>query len=262
VLLNHYPQMVVAGTRKVPTLYLPATIGPLRGPAGRLVTGALRGIDVVCVRDPWSYDDLASAGVEVCRLPDMAILDLAEKWDEVTPVSADGHVGVVASNIPHARGHESQIQKAVEGLDHEVSWVAHKEGDRSKSDSVHLTKLGLSVTGRLTDLVDDRKLSAVISVRLHAAIMAIAAGVPAIHLAYDRKGPGAFADLGVEDWCFDVRSFNPEDLRGALERILTDPDSYWEKVGRQIPALRKQSHELDQMMQQTLKGPAPAESRW
>lgn len=48
----------------------------------------------------------------------------------------------------------------------------------------------------------------IIAVRLHAALMAIRRGHYVIHLAYERKGYGAFADLGLEPFVHNVYNFD------------------------------------------------------
>ena len=57
-LLNHVPQLATASRSNAPTLYLPQSIGPLRGPVGGLVARLLQRIDLVCVRDDRSRDEL------------------------------------------------------------------------------------------------------------------------------------------------------------------------------------------------------------
>jgi polysaccharide pyruvyl transferase WcaK-like protein len=82
--------------------------------------------------------------------------------------------------------------------------------------------------------------------------MSIEAGVPAVHLAYDRKGPAAFADLGLDDWCFDVRKLDAEALRAAVDGLRADPAPYWERLAKHVPALRTQSSDLDELVSRNL----------
>lgn len=245
--LNHLPQLLAAARSRVPAVYLPQSIGPLRGPVGRAVVRALRHVDAVCVRDRWSAAELGTVpGLR--RMPDLAVLDLGERWDEITTARTDGRVAFVARQVRHASGYEGAVQAVARGLGRRAVWAVQTEGDRTKSDAVHYERLGVAAGGSLADLLATGGLSVVVSVRLHGALMALRAGVPAIHLAYDRKGPAAFADLGLSEWCFDVRSVDPVTLDAAVGALAADPRSYWNRLSAEVPQLRKASAGLDEVM--------------
>jgi polysaccharide pyruvyl transferase WcaK-like protein len=250
-LINHLPQVLAAGRAGVPSLYLPQSIGPLRGPVGNAVARGLRHIDAVCVRDKWSRADLATLS-NVHQLPDLAVLDVAERWGEIDLVGSDGNVGIVARQVGHAAGYEDALFKVTEHLGDRAVWAVQTAGDPTKSDGVHYDRLGVRSQGRLVEMLEHRELAVVVSVRLHGALMALEAGVPAVHLAYDRKGPAAFGDLGLEEWCFDVRNLDPSALIEAVGRLLDDPQPYWDRVDKHVPALRLASADLDQLVAQTL----------
>jgi polysaccharide pyruvyl transferase WcaK-like protein len=250
-LLNHVPQLLFAGRAGVPTLYLPQSIGPLRGPVGRAVVRCLRRVDTVCVRDRWSEAELGRLQ-NVRRVPDLAVLDLAERWDEIDIVDSAGGVGVVARRVGHAAGYEDHLRDLSKRLGDRAVWAVQTAGDPTKSDAVHYERLGVTAGGSLMSMLERRELSLVISVRLHGALLALKSGVPAIHLAYDRKGPAAFQDLGLDDWCFDVRSLDSAALNGAVEDMLGDPGPYWDRVAERAPALLASSAELDAMVSRTL----------
>lgn len=250
--LNHLPQLMAAGRSGVPSLYLPQSIGPLRGPVGALVRRGLRRIDAVCVRDPWSATDLADLPNVRC-LPDLAVLEIAENADGNDRSVGGGRVGFVARRVGHADGYEGQVRAVAAELGDQAVWAVQTAGDRTKSDAVHYERLGLIAGGQLVELLATRVLSVVVSVRLHGALMALRHGVPAIHLAYDRKGPAAFGDLGLGEWCFDVRSLDRSTLRTAVRRLMAEPQPYWERLAERTPALRRSSEELDALMRSTLR---------
>ncbi|HEV7759171.1 MAG TPA: polysaccharide pyruvyl transferase family protein [Acidimicrobiales bacterium] len=251
-LLNHLPQLAYAGRSAAPSVYLPQSIGPLNGPVGGAVKRALGRIDAVCVRDGWSVDELQGLS-NVRRLADLAVLDVAERWDDITPAGTTGQVGFVARRVDHAAGYEGVVRALADELAPDSVWAVQTAGDRTKSDAVHYERLGVASGGGLADLLArPGELSAVVSVRLHGALMSIEAGVPAVHLAYDRKGPAAFADLGLDDWCFDVRRLDADALRAAVEGLRTDPGPYWERLAKQVPTLRTQSSQLDDLVASTL----------
>jgi polysaccharide pyruvyl transferase WcaK-like protein len=245
--LNHLPQLLAAARSKRPAVYLPQSIGPLRGPVGAAVARVLRRIDAVCVRDRWSAAELGRVpGLR--RVPDLAVLELGERWDDVALAPPGGRVGVVARQVGHAGGYEAAVQAVAADLGDRAVWAVQTAGDPTKSDAVHYERLGVTAGGGLADLLAAGELSVVVSVRLHGALMALRAGVPAIHLAYDRKGPAAFADLGVSDWCFDVRSLDRSALAEAVAGLVAEPGPYWDKLAGEVPRLRKSSAGLDEVM--------------
>jgi hypothetical protein len=63
----------------------------------------------------------------------------------------------------------------------------------------------------------------VVAVRLHAALMALSAGHYVVHLAYERKGFGAFGDLGISAWVHTVGSFDVDTVVAQTRALLTDP---------------------------------------
>jgi polysaccharide pyruvyl transferase WcaK-like protein len=251
--LNHLPQLALAARAAAPSLYLPQSIGPLRGPVGAAVRRGLRHLDAVCVRDRWSAADLVEQP-NVFQVPDLAVLELAEEVDQIERVGAGGRVGLVARRVGHAVGYEDQLVRLANDLGDRAVWVVQTTGDRTKSDAVHYERLGVTAGGSLVDLLATRDLSAVVSVRLHGALMAMRAGVPAIHLSYDRKGPAAFADLGLAGWCFDVRDVERADLSGAVEGLVDGAAGYWDRLDAHTSRLRQASEELDDLVRATLRG--------
>ena len=249
--LNHLPQLAAAGRSGVPTLYLPQSVGPLRGPVGAAVRRGLGAIGAVCVRDRWSAADLAGLD-RVHELPDLAVLDLAENASTVERVPAGGRVGFVARQVGHATGYEAHVEAVARDLGGNAVWAVQTAGDRTKSDAVHYERLGLAVGGGLVEMLARRELSVVVSVRLHGALMALRAGVPAVHLAYDRKGPAAFADLGLDDWCLDVRSLDASALRAAIDSVTADPSAYWDRFATRVDDLTAASKRLDELVDAAL----------
>lgn len=251
--LNHLPQLLAAGRSGRPTMYLPQSIGPLRGPVGAAVRRGLRALDAVCVRDPWSAADLAGHA-NVRRLPDLAVLDLAESFDKVRRVEPGGRVGFVARQVGHATGYEGALRAVATGLGDRAVWAVQTAGDRTKSDAVHYERLGIAPGGGLVELLETRALSVVVSVRLHGALMALRAGVPAIHLAYDRKGPAAYGDLGLDEWCLDVRQVSAGALGHLVESLAADPAPYWDRIAAQAGELVRHSEALNELVRTTVTG--------
>lgn len=252
-LLNHVPQLLFSSRTDVPSLYLPQSIGPLRGPVGRIIARSFRKIDAICVRDPWSETELENLP-QLHRFPDLAALDIADCWQEVVGSRTTvGHrVGIAARWVPHATGYESHLQSLSSRLGEEAVWVVHTSGDTAESDSAHYGRLGIDSAGELREMLKRRSLALLVSVRLHGALMAIREGVPAIHLAYDRKGPAVFQDLGLSEWCFDIRALEDAALHAAVDSLRSNPDAYWDQLTKRIPGLEQLSAQLDQLINATL----------
>lgn len=249
--LNHLPQLVAAARHRGPTLYLPQSIGPLRGPAGALVRRTLRGIDIVCVRDPWSEHDLAGLP-NVHRIPDLVVLDMADNVDEIVYAPTGRPVGFVIRSVPHAPGYEDHVTAVARALGDGALWPVQATGHDTKSDVRHYERKGVEPAGRLRDLLAEKTLSVVVSVRLHGALMALRAGVPAIHLAYERKGPAAFADLGLDDWSLDVRTLDRDHLATLVKELAADATPYWRRFEARVPGLQAASRRLTDLVRATV----------
>jgi polysaccharide pyruvyl transferase WcaK-like protein len=159
---------------------------------------------------------------------------------------------LVARQVGHAAGYEDHLRTLADKLGDRAVWAVQTAGDRTKSDAVHYERHGITPGGSLVELLASRALSAVVSVRLHGALMALRAGVPAIHLAYDRKGPAAFADLGLDEWCYDVRELERVDLGAAVSALAEHASIYWERLDARTERLRCASEELDELIGATL----------
>jgi len=67
-------------------------------------------------------------------------------------------------------------------------------------------------------------------VRLHGAIAALLAGRPAIHLAYERKGWGAYQDLGLDEFVHDARTFDPAAVAAQTRALAADPAPFRARI--------------------------------
>ncbi|KFC66798.1 colanic acid biosynthesis protein [Bosea sp. LC85] len=64
-----------------------------------------------------------------------------------------------------------------------------------------------------------------IGTRLHSALIALRAGVPAVHVAYTLKGRDIYADLGLSDWIVDIGDFirSPEQAIALVDAVQAEP---------------------------------------
>ena len=86
--------------------------------------------------------------------------------------------------------------------------------------------------------------SVILAGRLHAALEAIAAGYPAIHIGYERKSAGAFGDLGLADYTVDAWTGSPEMLADRVQALAADPGPYWDRVGESLDSLALAWHHV------------------
>ena len=60
----------------------------------------------------------------------------------------------------------------------------------------------------------------VVATRMHAAILALAAGTPVLPVAYEYKTHELFGALGVGDWVTDIETVMPETFIVTADRVL------------------------------------------
>ncbi len=210
------PQLVAAARTSTRSVYLPQSIGPVPRGLRRATRALLSRIDSVFVRDDRSLDQFRKAGV--VRGGDLALLDVpggrrAGTDVDPTPVLSIRAVhGSIPGGIPVLAGllgdYDVYVQSTVGGND-----------DRPAS----VTLQPRSVVERAALLSDEGPRRVVVAVRLHAALMALAAGHYVVHLAYERKGYGAFADLGLDRWVHPVTRFSPVMVARQARALLGDP---------------------------------------
>lgn len=259
ILLAHGGQLraaAAAARRGVPVLYLPASIGPLRGPAGRLLRRWLLDVPSVSVRDDRSLGSLPHA----CRFPDLALLRLARAGVVPAAHRRDGPVLVAARSLPGRSGYPDALRSlfhASAGRGDLVP-VAQACAGSSNDDQAFWASTGLTRGSVPTfgEALAATGPAAVVSVRLHGALTALLAGVPAIHLSYERKGPAAFSDLGLERWLHSARRFDPVCVRAQIDALKADPAPYWRQVHRALPRLRAEAARLDAWAARALGLPA------
>lgn len=245
VLLNHLPQILAAGRAAMPSIYLPQSIGPLRGLAGELTRRALSRIDVIYARDDETLAELQGV-TTVRRCPDLAVLSLARRCQAIrTRASslAPGPVLLVARNLPGAREYRARLRELAGHLDSPL-WPVQADVDGSRSDRHFIERLGMPAAGRLASLLEREVPGVVVSVRLHGAIESLLAGWPAIHLCYERKGWGAYQDLGLEAWAHDARRFDPRLVAEQAHALRADPSPMFEQIENRAAKLRAKRREL------------------
>lgn len=226
--LVHGPQLLAAVTSGRKAVYLPQSIGPAPKQIAWLLERLLSKLDRVFVRDNTSLSEFPNAGFE--RVPDLALLaprKMPRLAQEVSPIpvfsarALDGEVPETLTMFGRALGcYEGYIQ-SVGGTNDDAPVMEMLNPSRILAESELLE--------------GDGPRRVVVAVRLHASLMALAAGHYVIHLAYERKGYGAFSDLGLEPYVHDARTFNIESVMTQVEGLLND-QNYREEYDAKVQA--------------------------
>jgi polysaccharide pyruvyl transferase WcaK-like protein len=253
--LNHLGQLKLAVKSGAPTVYLPQSIGPLRGPIGASIRKQLLSVDLVAVRDDESLWDLGSRP-NVRRFPDLAILELTRRISWGRTVGSEGHTIVIGRRLRSGAEYERRFRGLLERL--KAPHIALQADVGPKSDALFYAYLGLEISGTLDALASRLPGGVVVSVRLHGALQALMLGWPAIHLSYDRKGWGAYSDLGLADYVHDAYRFDPDLVARQTQMLQRDASDFWGKLDRVLPAIARQDSELDQLLMRIVSGEGDA----
>ncbi|MDQ1083860.1 MULTISPECIES: polysaccharide pyruvyl transferase family protein [Microbacterium] len=236
MVLAHLPQLATANRSATPAVYLPQSVGALRWGTQALVR--THGANIVWhVRDDRSLS-LLEGSATVRRTPDTAVLPLgsmtvhpriaAETEDSAT-------FGLVARSLHSTRTRMARyvdaIRRTVASLHARPLLQASARGNND--DRFYSETLGRAAESSLiqatSSTADDRP-HVIVSVRLHGAIQSIRNGVPAIHLSYERKGWGAYEDLGIAEYVHNAFDFDPDLVRRQALALSTDSSGYWNAV--------------------------------
>ena len=234
-MLAHLPQLLWAGNQPVPSVYLPQSIGPFATRIGRRLRDAVERIDHLYVRDDRTAS-LFRHHTGMRRAPDLALM---ERVDGL-PVSArdTGHERIYLAVGPRPRDakrlavYRDRIA-ALRALLPDAEILLDGDGDTAKHESGPnlCESLGWNGPFRTVSQALARGPSGVlVSVSLETCLRGMMSGWPAVHLAVDRKGFGAFADLGVEHCVRKATCFDPQDVANIAASLRFGRLPFWSHV--------------------------------
>lgn len=222
----HYPQLWAASRNGNHAVYFPQSVGP----AGWIATGfmrhALRKVRSVHLRDDRSMAEFPEIGAT--RTPDLAIMMAGIRR---------GQGEVVSRPVLSVRPIDGAIPAPVRLLARQMGLFDGfvQSQTAGNKDAQAMASLNPQETLSSGELFSSGTRRVVVAVRLHAALMSIAAGHFVVHLAYERKGFGAFDDLGLSAFVHPVKSFDPEAVMAQVKE-LSDTDGLREHYDQKVLA--------------------------
>ncbi|MGF1599969.1 MAG: polysaccharide pyruvyl transferase family protein [Acidimicrobiales bacterium] len=227
---HHLPQLRLVATMGRRGAYLPLSVGPFRRGLGRTVRRLLAAPAWVATRDDRSTRYLAG-WANTWRLPDLAACRLGVDRPRHRPGDAD-IIGVILRYLPGSDLGFAAVSM-LENRGFKARFGVQSTAGPSDDDRPFYRARGVldgaEDVGLLLDDVEHRP-SVIMAGRLHAALDAIAAGIPTVHLGYGRKSVGTFDDLGLGDWVFDAWTAHPAHVADAVEALAADPGPYWDRL--------------------------------
>jgi polysaccharide pyruvyl transferase WcaK-like protein len=224
-------------------IYFPQSVGPFKTRAGKILAYLVRHyVERIFLRDDKSLLELNHQGAS--RTGDLVVLEIARHTTAGglrRPEPSMRRVYLVfrdLQNKPYRDAYLERIRSLLALLPD--ARLAVQSRRRGNSDDVFYRDcLGVSDAVLLKDVLAEGE-GIVVSVRLHGSLESILAGVPSVHLAYERKGLAAFTDLGLQAFAFHASDFSPQAVVAAVQAIIDNEEHYWTQVEGSVQRSRQQ----------------------
>lgn len=217
----------IARIHQVPAIGWQLGIGPLETDQGRDDAATLLGLmDRIFVRDQASYDLAIEIGVDARLLSvggdPVLTFDVAHS----TPDRA--RLGIVVRTWLEKGDWFQALAEAIDGLDPgiEVIFYPMQETDRHLEDDVSASRTVVELMQRPAEIVTSlapvdlagalASCTAVVSMRLHGALLALSSGVPVVAMAYDPKVESQMVSLGQKRFVAQIGELDRDWLASAL----------------------------------------------
>lgn len=238
----HLPQLLAAGSVGRHAIYLPQSVGPLRLGTTRPMRWALGRLGRLLVRDDRSLNELCLPNVE--RWPDLALMRNATN-DRTLSVPEPPSV---LSVRPVRGGVPQEVRRLADLMRPFFGFVQSTTGTNDDRDAMaSLAPARYLSRDEMHGHSGPRRI--VVAVRLHAALLAMGAGHYVIHLSYERKGFGAFGDLGLADYVHNVFQFDADVVFRQVRALESDERARLEYD----EVLRKSAHWLRKRREDAVK---------
>jgi len=193
------------------------------------------------VRDDRSLAELRAAR-SLERFPDLAVLEAGKMDRSLQVQTVDDVPVVVARELAGPRSYHRLLAELGKAL--RPVWAVQSTASNNNDVPLTARLSGTDDPPLLRDVLAEGTRRVVISTRLHGSMAALLAGSPTIHLSYERKGWGAFEDLGIAHHVHNARSVDAETVLDGVRQITDDPGAYWASVNEKLPAIAARHREL------------------
>jgi|GEM_PF-2124968 len=102
---------------------------------------------------------------------------------------------------------------------------------------VFLNQPTVLVPDQIADVL--READILITSRLHASILSLLVGTPAVIVGYQPKCPGVFAELGLEELHIPIESLSAAAVVSRIEAILRDRSAWVERIEKGVSRMRE-----------------------
>lgn len=259
--LGHAKQLERAISCKVPLVCLPQSIGPFFGKHEKIIKN-YSNANAVFVRDDRSKN-LFNNIDNIHRSPDLALQSLAKKIiPESNFYKAKKHPETIclvlrkppAWSSDKKNKYKNNLRSLINNLNAKSKVVyAVQSSVRGNNDELFYRELGIRESMLpLKKALAEFNPDIVVSVRLHGAIESLISGVPAFHISYERKGFGAYEDMGVKDWVVNGADFDVDTVVNTIfrENALLD---FKRRVVESCKKIELQSLEMDKIIKGIIK---------
>lgn len=243
MVLVHLPQLAAANRSQTKAVYLPQSVGALRWGTKFLVRAHANRV-VWHVRDDRSLGVLDDNAI-VRRTPDTAVLPLGNSPANSLVGKAPGtpNFGLVARSLSSTRTRLARYHSALRAVAADLlpQPLLQASARGNNDDEFYRELLGVAAQQTLSEATNVKAAArpqVVISVRLHGAIQSIRNGVPAIHLSYERKGWGAYEDLGIGKYVHNAFDFDPDLVVRQARQLADDSSEYWSSIANSSDRIR------------------------
>lgn len=222
-----------------PLVLFTQSLGPFADHANRRqIRKVVDGARLVLLRDERSRRNLAETGADLDRVrvvPDAAFA-LADPGRIRASAASRGRVAISVREWPHHGGGQAGFERYLDAIASAASAIAARgieivfistcqgvpeyASDDSRCAHVIVDRIDDEVRSRCrvdADFHSPQQLieefagsDAVISTRMHGAILAMGTGVPVLPIAYEFKTRELFFHLGLGDWVTDIEDVEPD----------------------------------------------------
>jgi polysaccharide pyruvyl transferase WcaK-like protein len=261
---------LLAKMRGCKVLYVSVGAGPIHSRRGRwLVKSALALADFRSYRDPETKVFLRSigAGRETDRIfPDLAFGIVREIRPRVTDLDRSRPVVGIGLMLYHGRlssdeDRDSTYRVYLEQLAALVKWLLARDYDirlligelsdvavTAEFKALLKNRLGNYDEARIIDepassvedlLAQLSKTDAVVATRFHNILLAVALNKPAICVSFHQKCTSLMEDMGLQEYCQDIKHLNAEKLIEQFCKLETNAGSLKQMIRQKVLERRK-----------------------